>query len=135
MSDTAVAAAPFVAVLQPYLTAIATALVGGAITFGAAAVRKWTGYQIDAANLAAIKAAASTEAGKAVAAADSSFATAKIDVGSNVVQDAAEAIARRMPALIQAAGVSPDEIEHLVAGEIGKLQAAMVTVPPEPSKT
>jgi hypothetical protein len=134
MSDTTVTVAPFVAVLQPYLTAIATALVGGAITLGAAAVRKWTGYQIDATNLAAIKAAAETEAGKAVAAADSSFATAKIDVGSTVVQEAADAIARRMPAVIQAAAVSPEEIERLVAGEIGKLQAAMVTVAPEPPK-
>jgi hypothetical protein len=131
MSDTTVTAAPFVAVMQPYLTAIATALVSGAITLGAAAVRKWTGYQIDATNLAAIKAAAETEAGKAVAAADSSFATAKIEVGSKIVQDAADAIARRMPAVIQAAGISPAEVEQLVAGEIGKLQATMVAVAPD----
>jgi hypothetical protein len=122
---TTVAVAPFVAAVQPYLTAAATALVGGAITLAATAFRKFTGFQIDAANLSAIQAAAAIEAGKAVAAASDNLATARINVGSTIVVGAADSIACRMPEVLKAAGVTPDELEHLIAGEIGKLQASM----------
>jgi hypothetical protein len=137
MSDTATtaAAAPIIAALQPYLTAAATAIVGGMITLAAAVYKKWTGIQIGAANLAAIKAAAETEAGKAVAAAADNLVNARIDVGSPIVTAASDAIARRLPDFIKASGITTDDIDHLVAGEIGKLQARMtaVTVPAAPA--
>ena len=130
MTDTAVAAAPFVAALQPYLTALATALVGGAVTLFARAFSKSTGVQVDAANLAAIQAAAETEAGKAVAAAADNLATQRITVDSPTVKEAADAIAVRLPDLLKASGVTPDQIDHLIAGEIGRLQATMTKVDP-----
>jgi len=130
MTDTAVAAAPFVAALQPYLTALATALVGGAVTLFARAFSKWTGVQVDAANFAAIQAAAETEAGKAVAAAADNLATQRITVDSPTVKEAADAIAVRLPDLLKASGVTPDQIDHLIAGEIGRLQATMTKVDP-----
>ena len=135
MSDaaTAVAAAPFVALLQPYLTAAATAIVGGAITLGAAALRKWTGVQIDAASIAAIHAECATEAGKAIAAATDNLATAKIDVNSTLVAAATDAIAQRAPELLKAAGLTPDDLDHIITGEIGKLQARMTSVAPSPA--
>ena len=132
--ETTAATAPIIAALQPYLTAAATAFVGGVITLAAAVYRKWTGIQIDAANLAAIKAAAETEAGKAVAAAADNLVNARIDVGSPIVTAASDAIARRLPELIKASGITTDDIDLLIAGEIGKLQARMTvaTVPAVP---
>lgn len=127
---TAVAAAPFVAAAQPYLTAAATAIVGASVTFAARAFSKWTGAQIDAGYVAAIKSAAETEAGKAVAAAADNLATAKIDVGSPSVCNAANAIAGRLPDVLKASGITPDALDHLIAGEIGKLQARMTAVAP-----
>ncbi len=130
MSNTAVAAAPFIAALQPYLTAAATAIVGGAITLAAAAFRNWTGVQVDAANLAAIRAAAQDEAGKMVASAEDNLATRKIDIGSPMVASAADSIAARLPDELKASGVTPDELDHWIAGEVGKLQARMTVAAP-----
>ena len=130
MSDTAVLAAPFVAALQPYFTAAATAIVGGAITLAAAAFHKWTGIQIDTASLAAIRAAAQDEAGKMVAAAEDNLATRKVDVGSPMVSTAADAIAERLPAELKASGIAPEDVEHMIAGAVGQLQARMTSVPP-----
>jgi hypothetical protein len=132
MSDTTIAAAPFVAALQPYLTAAATAIVGGAITLAAATFRKWTGVQVDAANLAAVRAAAEDEAGKAVAAAEDNLAARKIDVNSQVVAEAARAIANRLPEELKASGVNPGDLNHMIAGAIGQLQAQM-TVATQPA--
>ena len=130
MTDTAtaVAAAPFVAALQPYLTAAATAIVGAAVTLAAGAIRKWTGLKVSQANVDAIRAAAQDEAGKAVAAAADNLATVKIDVGSPVVTAAADAIAARLPDLLKSSGVSPAALDHMIAGEIGRLQARMTAV-------
>ncbi|HZZ63819.1 MAG TPA: hypothetical protein VFE63_22090 [Roseiarcus sp.] len=132
MTDTAtaVAAAPFVAALQPYLTAAATAFVGGAVTLAAGAIRKWTGLRVSQANVDAIRAAAQDEAGKAVAAAADNLATAKIDVGSPIVSAAADAIAARLPDVLKSSGVSPGDLDHIIAGEIGRLQASMTAVYP-----
>lgn len=132
-SATAVAAAPFIAALQPYLTAAATAIVGGAITLAAAAFHKWTGVQVDAANLAAIRAAAQDEAGKMVAAAEDNLASRKIDVDSGMVKEATDSVASRLPEVLKASGVTPDELDHLIAGALGQLQARMTVAPAPPA--
>jgi hypothetical protein len=132
MSENTVAVAPFVAALQPYLTAAATAIVGGAITLAATTFRRWTGVQIDATNLAAVRAAAEDEAGKAVAAAEDNLATRNIDVSSQVVAEAARAIANRLPDELKASGVKPGDLNHMIAGAIGQLQAQM-TVATQPA--
>ena len=127
MSDpaTTVAAAPFVALLQPYLSAAVTALVGAAAPLLAAAFMKWTGIAIKQGAVDQLRHAAEIEAGKAVAAAADNLVSRQIDVHSQIVRDAADAIAARLPSALEAAGVTTDAVQHLVTGEIGKLQARM----------
>jgi hypothetical protein len=128
MSD-AVSLAPLVAAIQPYLTAAVTAAVGVVVPLAFAELKRLTGLQVDQANVAAIQAAAQTEAAKAVAAADDNLASAKIDVSSPIVGTAVSAIAARLPAEIVATGIQPKDIADLVVAGIGKLQAQMTSVP------
>jgi hypothetical protein len=123
-------AAPLVSVLQPYLVGITTTVVGAAITLAARAFTKWTHIQIAAAVLAKVQDAAEMEAGKAVAAATDNLATRKIDVGSQVVADATDAIIKQMPNAVKASGLTVDHVDSMVAGAIGQLQARMTAVEP-----
>ena len=127
MTDTAtsVAAAPFVALLQPYLTAAVTALIAAAVPLAVSALSRMTGIALSQSALEQLRQAAECEAGKAVAAAADNLATAQIDMHSALVHDAADAIAARLPEVLRAAGVTPDALDHLIVGEIGKLQARM----------
>ena len=74
MSDTAIAAAPIVAAAQPYITAIVTSLVGVGVTYGLAALKRWTGIAFQQSMIDEIESAAETEAAKAVAAASDNLA-------------------------------------------------------------
>src|SRR5574337_1049676 len=118
---TAVAAAPFVAAIEPYLVDLATLIVGGAVTLAAAAIHKWTGVAVSSTAVEAVRRAAATEAGK--------LAARQINVESLLVKQASDALAERLPDLLKSAGLTPDALDHLVAGEIGKLQAQMTSAP------
>jgi len=126
---TAVAAAPFVAAIEPYLVDLATLIVGGAVTLAAAAIHKWTGVAVSSTAVEAVRRAAATEAGKLVAAAADNLAARQINVESLLVKQASDALAERLPDLLKSAGITPDALDHLVAGEIGKLQAQMTSAP------
>jgi hypothetical protein len=131
-STTAVEAAPFVALAEPYFAAIASTAVPVLIGIAVNAFARWTGVKIDAAYQAKIEAAAATEAGKAVAAAADNLSSRQIDVGSKVVADAADKImdAPHLQEAIAATGATPERIAAIVAGEIGKLQATMTSTSP-----
>ncbi len=130
MTDTAIAAAPFIALAQPYAVAIAGVLVPALIGWGVNEFSKWTGVKIDAALEAKVQAAAGTEAGQLIAAASDNLATAKIHVGSPVVASAASNIAEKMPNILKALGLDEGHVKAMVAGEVGKLQAQMTSVNP-----
>ena len=136
MSDpaTAVAAAPFVAVLEPYLVALASAVVSAAVPIAVAAFTRWTGVAIDKTMSDHLRDAAATEAGKLIAAASDNLATAQIDVKSLAVRDAVEAIADKLPDTVAKSGLTPDDLAVFVVGELGKLQARMTSAPASPSK-
>ena len=131
-TTTAIAAAPLFDVFAPYLVAGLSALFTGLVGLAVAALRRWTGIQISAAYLDTIKAAAATEAAKAVAAADASIATAQIHVGSPIVAQAVNAILgandKHLKDALDATGVSPGLIASFVAAGIGSLQSRLVTV-------
>jgi len=134
MTDTAtaIAAAPFIALIEPYAVAIASAVMPILIGVAVNAFSKWTGVKIDAAHEAKIEAACATEAGKMIAAASDNLATKQIDVGSTPVLAAATKImsAEHLQAAIAATGATPERIAAIVAGEIGKLQATMTSTSP-----
>ena len=138
MSDvTAIAVAPLIDAVAPYIVAALGAAVTGFIGLAATAFTRWTGVKIDAAYLALVKAAAVNEAQKALANADASFATAQINVGSPIVKDAVSAILgsgdRNLTAALAATGATPGLVASFVAGAIGELQAKILSVSPAPT--
>ncbi len=138
MTDTAttIAAAPFVAAIQPYIVAIVGAVVTYLVAQVASAVTQWTGARVDATYTAAIEAAAANEAGKLVAGALGNLATAQVTVGSPGVAAAANAIVTASsPVLAKAVsstGLTPQLAASLIVGQIGRLQAAMTSASPAP---
>jgi hypothetical protein len=138
MSDTstAIAAAQIVAALQPYMIAAATTIIGGAIAVGVALLRKFTGIVLQQAFTDRLERAAATEAGKVVAAAADNLAKVQINVGSKVVADAANNIlsSKTFERAIEATGMTPTRMAAMIAGEIGKLQANMTSVPATPAR-
>jgi len=136
MSNTAIAAAPIAAAAQPYITAIVTSLVGVGVTYGLAALKRWTGIAIQQSMIDEIESAAETEAAKAVAAASDNLAKTQINVGSSVVKTAVESIfaSQTLKTAIAETGMTPNRLASIITGEIGKLQAQMtVAAPAAPS--
>jgi hypothetical protein len=132
MSDTAIAAAPIAAATQPYITAIVTSLVGVGVTYGLAALKRWTGIAIQQSMIDEIESAAETEAAKAVAAASDNLARTQINLGSSVVKTAVQSIiaSQTFKTAIAETGMTPNRLASIIAGEIGKLQAQMTAAAP-----
>lgn len=118
--------APF----APILASVAGAIASAAVAYGAAVWARWTHQQIGAEALAKITAAAQSEAAALVAAAADNLATRQIPVGSPIVADIVLKLSGALPGELAAAGLTPDRIATLVAGEIGKLQAQMTRAAP-----
>jgi len=123
-----IAAAPLVDALAPIVVQVASAVIAIAITWAAARFSKATGIQIQAGALNRITAAAQSEAGALIATAGDNLATKSIPVWSPTVAGIADKLAANLPAEMKAAGLTPDHVATIVAGEIGKLQASMTTV-------
>ena len=137
MSDpTAVAAAPFVAALQPYIVAIVGAVTTYLVAQGVTAFTRWTGARIDATYSASIEAACANEAGKLVAGALGNLATAQIDVKSPGIAQAANAIITAsnpiLAKAVSSTGLTPELAASIIVGKIGKLQAQMTSAAPAP---
>ena len=136
-SASAIATGPIVEALRPMISAVVTATVGVAITFGAALLKRWTGVTLQSAYVDSLRQAAQTEAGVLVAEAADNLASRSITVTSPAITAAAARIAAAMPRAVRAVGKTPEDLSRLVAGEIGKLQAHATTlsVPTAPSHT
>jgi len=119
----AIAVGPIVEALRPMISAVVTAIVGVAITFGVALLKKWTGVTLQSAYVDSLRQAAQTEAGILVAEAADNLSSRSISVTSPAVAAAAARIAAAMPEAVRSVGKTPEDLGRLVAGEIGKLQA------------
>jgi hypothetical protein len=132
MTDTAAAIGwgEIVRDLEPIFVPIVSAAVTALIAVAVNAFAKWTGVKIDTAFEAKVQNAAATEAAALVAAASDNLATASIKIGDRNMADAANRIIAELPEIAQALGLSAGDIEKIVIGEIGKLQARMTAVDP-----
>ena len=81
-TSTAVAAAPLVAAVAPYIVALAGVAVPALVGWGLAEVRKLTGIQVQKAASDTLDAMIEDEVGALVAAASDNLATTSIHVGS-----------------------------------------------------
>jgi hypothetical protein len=131
--DTAIAVAPILDALQPLVTAAVSAFVAGIIGIVITLYNnwRWKGSQISSAQAKTIEDAASNEAAKIVAGADTAvFGNAKLSVSSPVVVAAANNIlganAANLKGALVATGATQDLVASLVTGEIGRLQARIV---------
>lgn len=128
-----VSAAPVVNGVEPLIVALANAIIAGTAVLAASLLQRWTGAKLDANALATATAWAQSHAGAAIAASASNLTTAQIDVGSPLVADIVTQMTGAIPSVLAAAGLTPDRVALLVAGEIGKLQARMTSVAPAPA--
>ena len=128
-----IAAAPLAAALEPFIAAVVTAIIGAFVPLAYLAFHRWTGIVIQQAALDRLTAAAKTEAAALVLAAEDNFASQAIPVGSKIIAGAAAQVEASLPDVMSAAGVTPDGLARLVAGELGKLQASMTKVDPSGS--
>jgi hypothetical protein len=136
-SASAIAAAPIVEALRPMISAVVTAIVGVAVTFAVALLKRWTGVTLRSAYVDSLRQAAQTEAGVLVAEAADNLSTRSISVTSPAIAAAAARIAATMPEAVKAVRKTPQDLSRLVAGEVGKLQAHTTTtsVPTSISRT
>lgn len=118
-----IALGPIVEVLRPIISAVVTTIVGVAVTFGVALMKRWTGVALRSAYVDSLRQAAQTEAGVLVAEAADNLSSRSISVTSPAIAAAAARIAAAMPEALKAVGKNPEDLGRLVAGEIGKLQA------------
>ena len=126
----AVSAAPFIAIISPFINAAVTALVGAGVAWFAVQVRRWTGHAMAQADQDKLRQAAQDAAGVIFAGAEAGVSATSIKVGDPRVVSAANKIAASIPAVLAVAGApSPDDVAHLITAELGRLQAQSVMVP------
>jgi len=128
-SASAIGASQLVDALRPIISALVTAIVGVAVTFGVTLLKRWTGVTLQSAYVDSLRQAAQTEAGILVAEAADNLFSRSITVTSPAVAAAAGRIAASMPEAVKAVGKTQEDLGRLVAGEIGKLQAQAAAVP------
>jgi hypothetical protein len=133
-STTAVAAAPLVALVAPYILAVAGVVVPALVGLALGELKKLTGLQArqDAADR--IDAMIEDKVGSLVAGAADNLATTSIRIGSPLVGDIASSVIAAAPQLLAQAGINPAAVAGMVHGEIGKWQAGMTSVSPPPAK-
>lgn len=123
-ASTAIAVGPIVEALQPLITAVVTTVVGALAGLALVTWNRWLGKKTTEDQKDAVRKAAATEAGVMVAEASDNLAGRSINVASPAVAAAAARVIAVAPAAIALSGITPDQVARIVAGEIGKLQAA-----------
>lgn len=130
MSDTTIAATSLVADLQPYVVALAGAVVSASMAFGIALFSKWLGLKIDDATSKDAEAYLVGLVQKAIAGASDNLATAKIDVHSTIVKALVDEALNYGPQALGKIGFGPDAIAARLVSIFGGLQASMTRVSP-----
>lgn len=121
---------PWIEFIQPYLTATATVIVPIIVAALANKLSSWLGVSMDATQVARLKSAAATEAGALIAQADDNLASKVIKVDDPKIVAAAQRIIARLPATATAVGATPEALQKMIQGEVGKLQAGVITPDP-----
>jgi hypothetical protein len=143
-ASTTVSLAPYVDIIKPYVDVVVQSAVTAIVGLIALKINQYFNIQISKTQLDKLKSAAATEAGALVAGAEDNLKSTSVNVGSQMVADAANRVAQRLPDAAKAVGATPEALQAIVAGEIGKLQAAnggsstaiaTASAPPEVTKT
>lgn len=121
-SDT-VSAAPVVNTFSSLFNDALLSIVTTFIGFGFLELKKYTGIAAAASLQTAIKNGAATEAGVLLASAENNLAGKSFHVGSPEVAAAANAVLSKLPDVMTKLGVKASDVNHIVLGEIGKLQS------------
>jgi hypothetical protein len=127
-----IAAAPIVAALSPLVNAAVSGLVIGLGGIAFAALARLTGIAFTPDFQAKVEKAVQTEAGIIALGAEDGFSKLSIPVSSPIVAQAAVQVANSVPGALKAAGITPQMLTRMVAGELGKIQAQMSTSAPAP---
>ena len=114
---------PFIVFLKPYIDVIVQSVAGLVVVFAAGLLQKYTNVQISQTALDKLRAAAATQAGVLVAAAENNLAHTTITTTHPLVVAAANRILAMLPEAAAVVGATPEALSVLIVGEIGKLQA------------
>src|SRR6202020_3529679 len=111
MTNTAsvIAIGPIVETFRPIITAFVTMIVGAAITFGVALLKRWTGVTLQSTYVDSLRQAAQTEAGVLVAEASDNLSSRSITVTSPAIAARAARIGTAMPDAVSAVGKAPED--------------------------
>jgi hypothetical protein len=121
--------APWVQFISPYVNIIVPPIVTALVGLVLVKVQQWTHVRLSASAVASLKSAAATQAGMLVASAEDNLANQSIKVDDARVVAAASQIAALLPDAAAFVGASPQGLQRIVLGEIGKLQAQATVVP------
>lgn len=110
--------------VQPYASALFSMMLTVVTPMIAAKVYQLFGVRFTDAQWAVVHSAALAAAGKFWAAADTSIANAKIEVGSPGIAEVARAAIEAIPAVARTIGLTPDAMASLIVSKIGLLQSA-----------
>jgi hypothetical protein len=129
MSDTTIAASSVLAVLQPYLTALATVIVPLIAAWGVGELKRYTGIAVSQTVIDKVDSYIADLAAREIAAAADNLATKQIDVGSPLVKQLLGKVLLALPTELQDLGLSSDAVAAKIAAAFGRLQASMTVVP------
>jgi hypothetical protein len=115
-------------VIHPYMSALFSMIVTVVSPIVAGRVYQLFGVKFTDAQWAVVHSAALAAAGKFWAAADTSIAKAKIDVGSPGIAAAARSAIDTIPAVARAVGLTPEAMASLLVSKIGLLQSGAVAL-------
>ena len=126
-SETAIALAPWVQLLQPIVTTVVIGGIGVLASQVAPCMKRWFHVQIDQAAVDTLRQKAQTVAGQMIAADAQNLAGKSITASNPTIVAAACAMSADLPVAEQLSGWNPERLAKLIAGELGKLQATQST--------
>ena len=129
MSETAIAAAPIVSALSPFVNAAASGLVIGVGGLLFAGLARWTGIAFTPDVQAELEKAADAEVHALIAGAENNLATGKFSVGNPLVATATTALIANAPEIVAKLGLNEAEVRDTVVKAIGRAQKAMTASP------
>jgi hypothetical protein len=120
--DTMVDVNSWYALLQPYLTMLASAVVTLAVGIITAKVSQWTGIQVEAKHRDALQTALTNGAGLLIQELGASAATVKgLNVGNNAAAKAIDYVLKASPDAIKYFDRGPDSIAKKLEAKLGLL--------------
>ncbi|MGO4337890.1 hypothetical protein AB4037_23520 [Labrys sp. KB_33_2] len=122
--DTTVSIGGFVTALIPYFEAALAALVTALIAWGAQAVQKFLGIQLDKSSRDALHSAAMTGVNMALSRLGQSAANITFDAKSAVIAQAIEWVESSVPDALKHFGLTPEQLEALIESKLGIAAAA-----------